>query len=376
MRPLARLCLLALCAALLLIACEKPEKRDVDAIAEKKATSQAPTVHYEGSQLSETDQRSVVAQVNGEDFTLGEFERRLNSQAPFARARYNTRERKVDFLNNMVQFEVLADEAERLGYDKNPEVVLELKQAMVRRMMADKMAREVRLEDITDAEMRAYYDAHKGDYVRPEKVRASQLVVADEATANKVLAELRDELSKNPTDLRKVFSHKAKEVSLDKATANLGGDMRFFARPEDGGTVNPKVAEAAFGIEKVGQLAGPIQTDSGWHIVMLTARKQRFEKTFDEVQRTIQNRLFREKRTEHEKQFVESVKGGARLTVNDGLLDRIPDPPDDGRGADPHDALPEQLNDLNGAHAPAPTPGDDDPDNAHGSGTPGTPFSP
>lgn len=332
--------LLALLAsATLLAACQKPEKQDAGAFAAQQAqqpvTAPTATTAYASSKLSEADQQSVVARVNNEDITLGEYERRLDAQAPFARARYNSRERKLDFLNTMVQFEVLADEAQRLGYDRDPEVVLELKQAMVRRMMTDRISQAVKLEDITDAEIQTYYDAHREDYVRPAKVRASQIVVADEATARKVHQELLQGFKEHPTDKRKIFALKARDTSIDKPTAELGGDMRFFALPKDGGTVDPPVAEAAFALEHVGSITEPFQAKAGWTLVMLTGRKERFEKPLDEVKRTIQNRLFREKRAAKEAEMIESLKKGASITLHDDLLNRIPDPPPM-PDADPH----------------------------------------
>ena len=320
---------LVLIAALLMTvsACDPPDKRQNGALAAREVKAQGATFRFEGSKLSDTDQKAVVASINGENISLGEYERRLNSQAPFARARYNSKERKLDFLNNITQFEALADEAEREGYASHPEVVLDFKQAMVRKMLADRIASEVKLEDITEAQMRAYYDEHSSDYIRPAKVRASQIVVADEETAKKIIVDLEADFKVNPTKRRKNFANMAREMTLDEGTKKLGGDMRFFTHPKDGGTVDPKVADAAFAIEFTGQLAPPLETDAGWHVIMLTAKKEREEKTFDVVKRNIQNRLFRELRTRKEKEFVKKVLDGAKIDIKGDLLDKIPDPP-------------------------------------------------
>ena len=55
-----------------------------------------------------------VAEGNGVAVSAEEFKARLDEQSPFIRSRYTTIERKKEFLDNLVRFEVLAKEAERL----------------------------------------------------------------------------------------------------------------------------------------------------------------------------------------------------------------------------------------------------------------------
>ncbi len=59
----------------------------------------------------------AVATGNGITVTADEFKARLDEQSPFIRSRYSTLERKKEFLDNLIRFEVLAKEAERQGGD-------------------------------------------------------------------------------------------------------------------------------------------------------------------------------------------------------------------------------------------------------------------
>ncbi len=324
-----RLTLLSLAVGLLgsFAACDAPTKANPKGKMVDNNLIQTPDetlkITYD-STMSQEDQRKILVKVNNEEITLGEYERRLNSLAPFARARYNTPARKKDFLDNMIQFEVLAQHASKKGYDKHPEVLLELKQAMVRKMLADELAND-KLGQIPPEEVKAYYKEHESDYIRPAKVRASQIVRPSREELEKVHAELKAAFKKDPTHKRRVFALKAREVSTDAPTAKLGGDMRFFAHPKDGGTVDGKLADAAFGLKKVNQISEPIQTDKGWHMVMLTARKQRYERSFEEVERSIINRLTRERRSIREQKFVDEAKTKAKVVIHEDLLAKIPD---------------------------------------------------
>jgi hypothetical protein len=77
----------------------------------------------------------VVAKVDDNVITVGDVQERLNKQSPFIRARYTTVEKKKEFLDNLVRFEVMAREAQRRGYDKDPEVQRVMKQQMISKFL-------------------------------------------------------------------------------------------------------------------------------------------------------------------------------------------------------------------------------------------------
>lgn len=57
----------------------------------------------------------AVAEGGGITVTADELKARLDEQSPFVRARYATLERKKEFLENLIRFELLAKEAEKNG---------------------------------------------------------------------------------------------------------------------------------------------------------------------------------------------------------------------------------------------------------------------
>ncbi|MEO1269512.1 MAG: peptidyl-prolyl cis-trans isomerase [Myxococcota bacterium] len=336
-RPLLMAVLLLMVA--LGVGCEAPNKRagelsprDIQALQDDKEVTVGD--NNATSRLTPEQQRLVVAMINGKPLTLGEYERRLNAQPPFVRARYSNLARKSDFLTSMIQFEILADHAQKLGYDTDPDVVLNLKQAMVRKMRSDELDKRVSLGDITDEAVRNYYEAHKSDYIRPEKVRVSQIVLPTEEAIQTLITELEAAFADDPTHKRKIFGTKAREVSIDAPTAERSGDMNFFARPTEGGTVDPTVSKAAFALTEVGQLSPPIQTERGWHLLMLTGRKQAFKRELSEVERSIANRLYRERRALAEQQFIDEARSKASVTLHEDVLNTIPDPEPDPNAPD------------------------------------------
>jgi len=296
------------------------------------------------SQLSQEDQGKVLARINDEVITLVDFERHLSAQPPYARARYaSSPERQKEFLDNLVRFEVLAAEAQKRGYHRHPEVVQAMKQTMVRKMMSGDVQDTIKLADVSEEEMKTYYDEHKDEYHKPEEVRVSHILVKSREEAAKLLAKLKEQIAQDKRNYRKIFADLAKEATLDESTREQGGDLRFFARNEDGGQQPKALADASFAIAQVGDLGEPVQTERGWHLLMLTGRKNRYDREFEQVKRQIQNRLYREKKRKATEDFVDKLRQAARIERHDDLLARIKpeavEPPPPPPGA-PEEAAP------------------------------------
>ena len=79
----------------------------------------------------------MLATVDGVVITVGEFQERLNRQSPYIRARYTSVYQKKEFLDSLVRFEVLAAEAAKRGFYKDPEVIRTAKQVMIQKLLRD-----------------------------------------------------------------------------------------------------------------------------------------------------------------------------------------------------------------------------------------------
>ena len=65
----------------------------------------------------------AVARGDGVVVTADEFSARLKEQSPIIRSRFTTLERKKEFLDGLIRFEVLAAEAERKGLAEDPDIL-------------------------------------------------------------------------------------------------------------------------------------------------------------------------------------------------------------------------------------------------------------
>lgn len=333
-----KLATIALSAALL-CGCNsaKPEKPSPETVKGAAATGTAAPGHIghpsdlvAKSKLSEEERAQVVATIGEVKITLGELEDRLNEQPAYVRIRYNAIEKKKEFLDNLVEFELLALEAKSKGYDKDPEVVFAMKQAMIKKLVKDDIADLVKLTDITDEEMKKYYDENQALYHKPEQVRASAIVVPDKAAGEAVLADLQRALEENPRRKRQTFNDFVKSKGKDDRLAAINGDLGFFtkegAKDEGEGTVPAAVAEAAFALARINDTSAVVEADGKAWILMLTNRRPKVDKSFDEVKRQIQNKLFRDEKEASRDRYLGDLRKKSNVVVHEEKLTLIENP--------------------------------------------------
>ena len=270
------------------------------------------------------DQADQPLLIVGDDkITLGQFAEQIAEKSPYLRARYASPERRRELLDEMVKFELLAHEASKRGLDKTEEVERAKKQVMIQQLMKAEFEDKVKLSDVTDAEIEAYYNAHPEEFNKPAQRRASHILLKDKAKAKQVL----DQVLGQPTDNR-LFRSLASSASQDAATKDRGGDLQFFSSLEDHAegdpTVPAPVVAAAFELAAIGDVTDHlVKSDEGYHIVKLTGMRKALARTLDQARRTIQNKLWREKRQAAIDAFIKSLRDQANIETHWERLEQV-----------------------------------------------------
>lgn len=270
----------------------------------------------------------AVASGEGIVITAEEFKARLDEQSPFIRARYSTLERKKEFLDNLVRFEVLAKEAEKQGLDKDPDVQLTLRKVMVQKLVQKNFADQAGAKDLPEAELQKYYDEHKDEFQKPKRLRLAAIVfnapagtpdrAKKVALAKKALAQVKAAEKTNTL----AFAAAVTQYSEDAATKPVSGDLNFKSKEELEKAYGPAVAEAAFAL-KPGELAGPLETAQGVLVLKATGVQEELNRPFDTVKAQIGSKLYREKRTKEFDELVKRLKAEANIKINDAELEKV-----------------------------------------------------
>ncbi|HEY4059604.1 MAG TPA: peptidyl-prolyl cis-trans isomerase [Kofleriaceae bacterium] len=318
-----------LLASALLVGCQKKQSssaKDEAPVAQKKQPAGLP-------QQSDEELNQPLAKIDDVTITLGEFQDRINRQSPYIRARYTSLEQKKEFLDSLIRFEVLAKEAYKRGFDKDPEVIRTMKQVMIQKLMRDQFDDKVTADSVTDDSMKAYYDANVGEYVKPAEVRVSAIIVKAKAQGDRVAVEARGDAGKT----NKGFRDLVMKYTTDDDSKLRGGDMRYFAT--DDKDIPAPVVKAAFALENTGDVSTAIDAGNGtFWVLKQTGRRVAMTKTFDEAKPAIRNKLFRDQRQKAQKDFVEGLKAGAKIEIDDATLAKVKvdtsAASDDGHGRD------------------------------------------
>ncbi|MBE3589275.1 MAG: peptidylprolyl isomerase [Firmicutes bacterium] len=225
----------------------------------------------------------VVATVNGEAITKDELYQRMLQQGG------------AQVLDRMITEKLIDQAAKKAGVtvssaDVDKEIAriraqfgsdAEFQQALAMNgMTEDDLRSSARLNleirgvlaptiQVSDADLQAFFQANHERYDQPEEIRARHILVDSQEKA----AELRAQLDKGAS-----FADLAKQYSLDPSTKDQGGELGWFSR----GKMTAAFEDAAFALQP-GQVSDPVQTEYGWHLILLEERKPAMPAKFADV---------------------------------------------------------------------------------------------
>ncbi|HXO66294.1 MAG TPA: peptidylprolyl isomerase [Steroidobacteraceae bacterium] len=145
-------------------------------------------------------------------------------------------------------------------------------------------------ETVTDADLHAQYDKEKSRLMTPERRRARHILITGPNDAA-ALKEAQDVLAQARAG--KDFSELAGKYSKDPGSARNGGDLGWADRSS---FVGP-FADALFSM-KAGEIAGPVKTQYGYHIIRLDAIQAAAGKTFEEARAQLETDVRRDRATD------------------------------------------------------------------------------
>lgn len=271
----------------------------------------------------------VVARVGDEAITAGEIAQRLKETSPFLRARYTTLERKKEFLDNLIKNELLAQEAQRQGLDKSPQVREQAKRAMIQELIRKQLDEKLTGADLAEPELRKYYEAHLDDYVKPERARVFHVFLPAKDAKEKAEARKKAQALLKEIDQREkkgesnAFQMVAQKESGDPLTAPLGGDLRFQSREELAKAYNAQLADAAFALEAPGERSGVVETPSGIELLKLQVKTVALNRSFEESKEAIRGRMARERRSRDYDDWIKRLRDAAKVSIDEAELDRV-----------------------------------------------------
>ena len=262
---------------------------------------------------STADVGEVLATVDGISVGSKEFEEMAARKQP-AEGDALSMEEKKEVLDRLIDEKLLYKAALAKGLDQDPKV----QKVMVNTLLREEVYSSVRNSDFNDEELQAYYEAHKDDFVVPEKVQIKRILIkvdddTDDAAAKAKAEELRGQLKKD-TDRFKELAAKNSEDPFRRR----GGDVGFVAKTGKPGLDDAVVAKA-FEMN-VGQLSEAFKTDEGYNIILVANKRERVERTFQQMKGSVLRKVKNERLKELYESYVAKQREGAKINVNEDKL--------------------------------------------------------
>jgi peptidyl-prolyl cis-trans isomerase C len=271
----------------------------------------------------------VVAEGGGITITADELKARLDEQSPMIRQSFQNLERKKQFLDNMLRFELLARAAEKEGLADDPDVQFTLKKVMVSKYYQRFFQNQDAAKNVPETDIQKYYGDHADEFHRPARVHAVHLFLKAEpssperakkaAQAKKLLAKVLADEAKNPAALPAA----ARESSEDLATKPLGGDLALKTRDELEKSYGKQVADAAFTLADNQTAPSVIETQQGFHLLRVVGRQPELNRSLEEVKPQIAARLNSERKTKEFDEFVKKLREDAHIKLNDAEIEKV-----------------------------------------------------
>lgn len=278
------------------------------------------------SGLTPEEAAQVLVKIGKKTITLGDYAATLEQMDQFDRLRYQSPERRKELLEEMIRVELLAEEATAKGYDKEPSAAGERRAVLRDALVAQARQGGPTPNEVPEPEVRAYFEAHRGDYRDPERRRVSVIVLRDEASARALL-----DAAKKATAAE--WGEMVRKKSIDpSAKANvpvdLAGDLGMVSPPGDPRGENTRILEevraALFEIGKVGEVHGkPVVAAGKGYLVRLTQKADARERTYAEAERTIRIKLSQDKMRAKEDELLAALRTQYPVQIDEAALANV-----------------------------------------------------
>ncbi len=162
-----------------------------------------------------------------------------------------------------------------------------------------------------DEMVAAFYEENREMFGVPETVSASHILLAtgpddDEAAREAARAEL-EEVREKLLAGELSFEDAASEHSACPSSQR-GGDLGMFSR----GQMVPSFEAAAFS-QPIGEIGEIVETDFGYHLILVTAREEATEQSLEEVRADIAEQLVMGEKQEIVRGYLEELREKADI---------------------------------------------------------------
>ncbi len=285
--------------------------------------------------LTREQAQGVLAKVGDKVITVGDFATALERMNEVDRLRFQSPKRRQELLQELIDTELLAQEARKRGLDKEPAV-----EEAVRQILRDAMRAKARQglpapAEISQGEVASYYADHASEFTEPERRRVSAILLGDPDKALEVLKKARGDAKAKDAGAKKggaswgdlYFEHSldAPKERAPGAPADLAGDLGIVGPVDHPKGKSDRVPEAVqravFALENIGDVSSePVKVGEKYFVVRLSGMSKAHTRTLAEAERAIRIAILQAKLAEREAALEADLKKRFPIHIDEQAL--------------------------------------------------------
>lgn len=204
----------------------------------------------------------AVARIGRKEITENDIDQALKTVPEWMRKSFDEPQRRLEFIRDYVAKEVLYAKAKRLGLDTKDEVRATLEQLKKQIVVEQLLGKEIqgKLDKISPEDIKLYYEANKETLgLEPAQIKVSYLGFEKESQKD----EMQQKLKKQ--------EGKPQETWLTEGQSDIAG------------IGEAKDVIAGLFLKEKGQVSDPLKIKDKFHIFSILDKKEKRQKTFEEV---------------------------------------------------------------------------------------------
>jgi parvulin-like peptidyl-prolyl isomerase len=265
-------------------------------------------------------QAAPLASIDGVAITTEDFTSAFNVLPREKQFDYATEQGKNQFLTELINRQLLLQEADRRGITQNQEVLQQIRDASAQIIilhLIEKLKQEV---DLSIDEARQYYLDHPDEFRIGEQLRIRHILIRPDSDNEADMAAAREKagqvlkLIQTGVD----FADLAGQISADQASAANGGDLGLLSPDQ----IDPALADAVATLA-VGAITGPVRSSSGFHLIRLEEKQPGELPVFDFVENKARAKALAAKQTGVVSGLLNSLQNKATIELDQKQLQSI-----------------------------------------------------
>ena len=218
---------------------------------------------------------AVIAVIEGQKIYESDFQKAYNQLPPKTRAQ-DIKKLYPHVLERIIQQKLITKLGRDKGLKDDPEVIKRL------RVLEDQLIFEAYLaqiadQQIIDEDIRREYEIYAAKIPTQEEVRVSHILVDSESEARNIIKLVGE---------GKVFADLAQQYSKGPSR-EFGGDLGYFIK----GRMVPEFEHVAFALAPNSYSIDPVQTQYGWHVILVKDKRMTPKPSYAEMEPVIRNKM-------------------------------------------------------------------------------------